>query len=431
MSNEALKNKHNLAYWLDYIQSIDPNKMEFGLSRIKKVASSMGLDNFKDSLVIEVAGTNGKGSSCALLADAFIKSGKKVGMYISPHILNFNERIVVNSKAVDDELLASAFYNIYQAKADINLTYFEFTTLAALYVFKHCKCEVLILEIGLGGRLDAVNIIDANISLISSIGLDHVHILGNSLDKIAYEKAGIIKDNCTVITGKLKDKAKEQILKAAIEHKAKYFFEDEHFSVDFANNQAIYQEPNLKLTLPLPKIPKVCLGAVIKAILYVNEHYFKINFEKLDSCVKNASMPCRMQLILNNPDIYLDVAHNEDAALNLVQNLPKKNPNAKRIALIAMLKDKDIQRVIEIIKPYFDKFYIASTTGPRGASYERIYQVLKSLNTNDESIVYNNDIATAFTKAKAKARSNDQIIVFGSFVTVGCVLEVLNMKLGV
>ncbi|MGN1281327.1 MAG: bifunctional folylpolyglutamate synthase/dihydrofolate synthase, partial [Succinivibrio sp.] len=199
MSTEQITKKPgSLETWLDYLNSINPEHMELGLDRVNVVLDKLNLSVLKSIPVVEVAGTNGKGSTAALIAGAINSSGLKAGLYTSPHLHRFNERINIASADVSDDLLCEALSSVYDAAGDVPLTYFEYTTLAALVCFDRAGVDAAILEIGLGGRLDAVNALDADICVITSIGLDHTHILGNTIEKIAKEKAGIIKDGSEV-----------------------------------------------------------------------------------------------------------------------------------------------------------------------------------------------------------------------------------------
>ena len=205
----------SLKTWLDYLEGINPNKIELVLSRVKTVFDRLNLDHIKQAKIVEVAGTNGKGSSAALIAASLNLSGIKTGLYTSPHLHSFTERVNIGGVDVNEETLCKAFAIVHNAAKEVSLTYFEYTTLAAFVCFELEKVDALVLEIGLGGRLDAVNVLDADIALICSIGLDHTHILGNTIEKIAYEKAGIIKDHSYVVTGLISNEAKKVILETA------------------------------------------------------------------------------------------------------------------------------------------------------------------------------------------------------------------------
>nr|MCR5084091.1 bifunctional tetrahydrofolate synthase/dihydrofolate synthase [Succinivibrionaceae bacterium] len=211
-----------LGEWLACLERIDPSRIELGLGRVREVLRRLGL-NFGDATVVEVAGTNGKGSTAALVAEALRGSGHTVGLYTSPHLLDFRERIEVNGRMVEERLLCAAFSAVAGAAArepGVDLTYFEFTTLAALWCFHESKAGALVLEVGLGGRLDAVNAIDADVAVIASIGLDHTALLGGTEELIAAEKAGIIKPSCELVLGRVGAGAREVILKVARERGA-------------------------------------------------------------------------------------------------------------------------------------------------------------------------------------------------------------------
>ena len=435
-------NSMDLNAWLCYLESIDPNKIELGLERVKVVADNMQLSSFKDKKVITVAGTNGKGSTCKFLATTLLKSGYSVGLYTSPHLINFQERININGLDIDSKLLCEALSAIYTCSKALNikLSYFEFTTLAALYAFKALDVDFIILEVGLGGRLDAVNIVDADLAIICSIGLDHTHILGNTLEKIAFEKAGIIKKGKISVVGDIKGIALDTIIKQALAKNAMLYIQDLDFKVAFddRNNNFVYTSYkanaiNCKIasndTYLLPKIPRACIAIALCAINILKDMGFKIAKESIDYAILHASLPCRLQKVGNSPIIYLDVSHNEPAAVNLCNFLSRqKGIRGQRIAVLAMLADKDVEAVISVVQSLFDKWYVASTDTSRGQSYERLVQAISKHVIDDNNIKGFLKIEDALDAALKDSSDDDVIVVFGSFVTASKAYIHLNLQ---
>lgn len=420
------KKNYDLASWLNFIESIDPSKIELGLDRVLLVLKRLNLD-FTNTRVIEVAGTNGKGSTAALISKALVNSGFSVGLYTSPHLFCFNERVVINDKIIDDKLLCEAFYAVDEAKKEVHLTYFEYTTLAALYAFCRTKVDVMVLEIGLGGRLDAVNVIDADLCVIASIGLDHMAILGNTIAKIAYEKAGIIKENSKVIVGNLSSEAFEVINEVVTKKHAtlydgradnlEFSSEDKNwgFNSYFKNNSFIFENKPYHL----PKVPRFCAILALKAleVLESIDSRFKVSLDAKNKALDTTALLGRMQKVHESPDVYLDVAHNEPAAVHLCQNLSARAINGKRIAVVGMLKDKDIESVLSVVKDSFDAFYVSSLGTVRGEKASRLYNYLHDTLHKKEVFSFE-DVKSALISAYNKARCDDEIVVFGSFVTV-------------
>lgn len=415
-------NKGGLGDWLSYLENINPNRIELGLDRVRAVFERLNLD-FSRTKVIEVAGTNGKGSSCALIDAAVRAAGLKSCLYTSPHLHRFNERVVINGKEATDEALAEAFAAVYAKREGVELTYFEYTTLAAFYLFAKAQPDVVVLEIGLGGRLDAVNVLDADIALIASIGLDHVRILGNTIEAIAYEKAGIIKPHCQVVTGLLEPSAKAVIKAEAEKQEAEIFCEGDDFTVQTAaaldeagpfdvklGAEVIFQQ------LPYPKLPMICAPSALMVIYLLRKAGHNIPDGAVCEALNTASLPGRMQLVSRRPDLYLDVAHNVPAAKHLVQVLKSRPVAGKRIAVIGMLKDKDIEGVLKLIAPMFDAFYTATLHTERGEQAQRLSQALADC-APEALLKSYNKVDEALSSALAAASAEDEIVVLGSFVT--------------
>lgn len=415
--------------WLNFLEKIDPNRIKLGLDRAKKVLSSLNLENLKDIKIVEVAGTNGKGSTAALIANSLSCSGIKTGLYTSPHLKRFNERIAIDGRYISDDDLCKALGYVYDHSKNVDLTYFEYTTLAAIYHFYTQGCKAIVLEVGLGGRLDAVNIIDADVSVITSVGLDHTAILGDTIEKIAYEKAGIIKEKSSVVTGILSLDAKKVVYNIVKAKNAQFFFEGEHFEGRFTDGFTFVQKSKIgtfeSYSLATPKIPLICAPSAIKTLMILKDSGLNVNVDGINRALKVTSLPGRMQLVKYHPAIYLDVAHNPPAAEHLVKTLNKRVIKTKRYALIGMLKDKDIESVISILKDSFDGFYVASLHTQRGEMFSRIVDALKACQIPDSLIRSYNTVEEALTDCVKDAKDDDEIIVLGSFVTVSLAVDCL------
>lgn len=420
-----------LSTWLDYLEGINPDKIELGLSRVKTVYDRLNLNLLKEIPVIEIAGTNGKGSTAALISASLNHSGIKSGLYTSPHLHKFNERVVIDGSDVSDEELSKAFKFVHDNCKDVQLTYFEYTTLAALVCFVNANVKAVVLEVGLGGRLDAVNIVDANISVITSIGLDHTHILGDTVEKIAFEKAGIIKKTSQVVTGIIDEKALNVIKDVAKEQNCEVYCESVDFFGTFSDGFSYVQKTSINQAVyhyPYPKIPYCCAPAALRVLTLLKEKGFKITHDGVKKAVQTVSLPGRMQLVHFNPLIFFDVAHNPPAAKHLVEVLSKRKKIGKRIALIGMLKDKDIESVIAIIKNSFDFFYVASLHAQRGENSKRLVEALVKNNVLSDKIKSYEKVDLAMIDVLKDAKDNDEVIVLGSFVTVTQASDALNKK---
>ena len=438
MSETFNPENRSLSQWLKFLEEIDPNHIELGLERIKKVALKLNLSKIA-SKTIEVAGTNGKGSTAAFIAGALNFSGIKAGLYTSPHLHNFTERVNIGGKEVSSGLLCEAFCAVYKAASScqVKLTYFEYTTLAAFYCFKAQKVDVAVLEIGLGGRLDAVNVIDADIAVITSIGLDHTAILGNTIEKIAYEKAGIIKNHAMVVVDKVSPDALMVILEKAASCNARVLCEGSDFKTSFTKDGFDFHFKDVTTHWSLPKIPYICIAGVFCVLQLLKDAGFAITDKALVQALNEVALPGRMQKVHERPDIYFDVAHNPPAALHLKQNILRfKENSGELIAVVGMLKDKDIESVLHILKDSFNRWFVASLPGARGENAARLKDnLIKELGKNAVSCNRIKDYATveeALSAAVSSATSQDTIIVFGSFVTVcaadECIAKIIKSK---
>ncbi len=400
-----------LADWLSWLEVQHPKAIDMGLERAGQVADRLGLRQ-PGCPVITVGGTNGKGSTVATLVSIYKAAGLHVGSYTSPHILHFNERICLNGEPVADAVLVAAFEKIRAAQGDISLTYFEFTTLAAFLVFQEAALDIVVLEVGLGGRLDAVNLIDADVAVVTSIGIDHVEYLGDTREKIAVEKAGIFRRGKPAICGD--DSPPATLLEAAEEKGAILLCRGRDFSHHEVAGAWSWQGAGRVLKdLPRPALAlanaAVALAAVFAAPISISE-------AALREGLRLAALPGRLQKVGESPLILLDVAHNPHGAAFLMQQLPKAVPGQRTLAVFAMLADKDIAGVIATCAEHIDAWLVADLPVPRG---ERAANILPLLQTGGAPVVAAYpDVAAALAAARQQARAADRILVFGSFHTV-------------
>lgn len=431
----------SVAQWMDYLNHINPEHMELGLERVREVAIRMGLMavlKVSKTTIVTVAGTNGKGSTATLIARA-MGQFMPVGLFTSPHLLKFNERIEIKGEPISDEALVAALHQVVKSQFALHdnssplagqvipLTYFEIVTLAAMSAFLVAHCPLIVLEVGLGGRLDSTNIFDAAVAVITSIGLDHMKVLGNTTTAIAGEKAGIIKHGSTVILGENIDAAARQVILAqAAKQEAQVLAEGTDFSAEIGAENLRFKGPQGNLTLSLPQVPFGCVGPALAAIstlftlpeLSVRLPQFRQARNEIDVAVAMTKLLGRMTKAPQVKNLYLDVAHNVPAAEHLVTHeLPEHLGRVRPWLVIGMLKDKDVEGVLEVLAPHFECFYVGSLHTERGESSARLRAALLEYGIAPEDIVAGDSIAEVLERA-LNDRSNETIVVVGSFVTV-------------
>lgn len=426
---EEIAKPTSLGDWLLYLEQLHPQTIDMGLVRVRQVKEAVDLTPVFPLIV--VGGTNGKGSTCAMLEAILSCAGYRVGCYTSPHLLKYNERVRIEQKAVADEALCCAFEVIESARLRCNtsLTYFEFGTLAAMYLFVQSSVDIAILEVGLGGRLDAVNVFDADCAILTNIDLDHMDYLGATREEIGIEKIGIFRKNKIAICGEsdLPEVVRKQINTIG----AKFFRIGDDFSYEASNIQWNYKGPvGSYSSLPYPalrgvyqlKNASLCLTA-----LDVLKDKLPVTANDVRRGLLEISLPGRFQLLPGKPTTILDVAHNPAAAQVLADNLGALGFHQYTYGVIGMLKDKDITSVVLALKQCVDSWLVASTHTDRGASADEIIQALKKIGiTNKDKIRVFPDAKAAYAFARKHAAENDRICVFGSFYTVSAVLAVLQ-----
>ncbi|WP_318452507.1 bifunctional tetrahydrofolate synthase/dihydrofolate synthase [Photobacterium leiognathi] len=408
----------SLSIWLKYLEQLHTSAIDLGLDRVKAVGQKADL--LKPApCVITVAGTNGKGSTCAMLEAILIEAGYKVGVYSSPHLVRYNERVRINNQELDDSEHTQAFASVEAARGDISLSLFEFGTLSALTLFKTHQVDVVVLEVGLGGRLDATNIVDHDVSVITSLAIDHVDWLGDNIDVIGYEKAGIFRSGKPAICGQPHPPA--TVPAHADDIGAELYQVGYQFEYQAEDNHWNWQCGAFDLTqLPLPNLP---LPNAATALMALGAAELDISEENIINGLKKAQLPGRMQRVSEQPLIIMDVAHNPHSAeyfANQLSKIKQKEGKNKIHAVVAMLHDKDIASTIAVMRDTVDDWYPASLTGPRAATAEEILQHLPA------NCVGFDKPESAFDQALTQAGEDDMVIVFGSFYTVGQITSHLS-----
>ncbi|QFQ32902.1 bifunctional tetrahydrofolate synthase/dihydrofolate synthase [Buchnera aphidicola (Aphis fabae)] len=412
--------KKNFSFfmWIEYLEKLK-KKNQINLIEIKKIAKKLNLLNLK-SFVFTIGGTNGKGTTCAMLEQLLLDSGYQVGLYTSPHLLNFIERVKINGSYLTEIQYVSAFFNIYSAKSDYYLSYFEFITLSALFLFKQYSLDVIILEVGLGGRLDATNIIDSNISLITNIGIDHTSVLGSNRFSIAREKAGIFRKNKIAVIGEklLPDSVYQAAYKSKtilkIVNKDWYWKEYNHTWDLIHSNIELYD-------LPMPQIPLSNAAIALSALFYSN---LKVNKEKLINSISTVQLQGRFQTISCSPYIIVDVAHNYDASLYLSKKIDQIDIQGNIYAIFGVLKDKDILSIISPLKDKVYYWYVSTLPIDRTATIKQLENSLPIQNT-----IFFNSIYNAWNNLKKILTKKDIVLVFGSFITVSEFISIKNQEI--
>ncbi|MFP6807549.1 MAG: bifunctional tetrahydrofolate synthase/dihydrofolate synthase [Pseudomonadales bacterium] len=417
----------NLPEWLTHIENLHPLKWDLGLERVGEVGRR--LDVIKPApLTFLIAGTNGKGSCCEYLAALCQTRGLRAGKTTSPHLSIFNERIVIDGDVASDVEIVAAFESIDDARGDISLSYFEFSALAALVVFKRSKVDVAILEIGLGGRLDAMNIVEPDVSVITQIAMDHESWLGDSLSKIAVEKAGVMRGgkHCIVADPSPPD----SIYECATEKQSQLMLLGQDFGL--AAEQAWYTESDgEKCRLALTgngHLPAASAAAALQAFSCAG---YEINQEALTTVIESTRLPGRMQWLQGfKHSLLLDVAHNPNAASYLQDYLrdylrdrlaAKKGPGRIH-AIVGMYGDKDIASVFAILDAQIDRWYLCEMSDPRAASAEELRDAL-STEAGSRADTYDK-VRIGCDSAFAAAKEDDLVLVFGSFPIVAEVLKI-------
>ncbi|ARD45157.1 bifunctional tetrahydrofolate synthase/dihydrofolate synthase [Colwellia sp. PAMC 21821] len=413
--------RNNLTEWLSYLENLHSVEIELGLKRIAAVAKNLSIA-FPTSTVITVAGTNGKGTTCAFLENAFLAQNLTCSVYSSPHIERFNERLRLNKCEVNDDALVSAFETIEGARGDISLTYYEYTTLAALLILTAEQPDVIILEVGLGGRLDATNIIDADVAVITTIDLDHQSFLGNTREAIGFEKAGIMRANKAVVVGDTNPPS--SLAAHATDIGANPYYREQNFTIEQANNNTWHwrSSENAFSALNGCQVPQDNVATAIMVLqLLADKLMLSLNSGFLNQIIAETKVAGRMEKFSLDCDVILDVGHNPQAARYLASQLQQLN-YPKVHAVLGMLADKDASNTITPLLSAVSHWYVGTLNVPRGREAKNI---VESTQIDATKVNCFDNVSQAFRMAKQNAKATDLILVFGSFYTVAEIRRLL------
>lgn len=427
LDSEMSQQKDTLVEWLDYVLAGHPeNVIELGLGRMKTMLNRLQIAF--DCPVITVAGTNGKGSTCAMLESIYRAAGCKTAMHTSPHMLRFNERACINGKEVEDGLLVEAFEEVERVRDGLPLTYFEFTALAILRVFQKARPDVVILEIGLGGRLDAINALESTASIVTTVGIDHEAYLGNTRDAIGWEKAHIYRKGHPAVCADPNPPRK--LVQYAQALGADLILRGKDFEIEALPQGLMrFQMQGQVWTLPVPALAganQIDNAAGVLAIVTSLFSKLPVSEAQIAEGLRSVRVTARFEKVQTDPDVILDVGHNPHAANVLAQNVRALKTRGKVIAVFGMLADKDMLDVVKIMSPVINEWFITGLPGPRGASAEELRRVMLEAGVTEANIHVCDGVADAFERAKREAAITDKILIFGSFVTVTAALPLVR-----
>ncbi len=425
----------SLPDWLAMLETRhSETQINMGLDRVQAVKARMQLAF--TCPVIMVAGTNGKGSTCAMLESVLLRAGYKVGLYIKPHFLDFNERARVLGEMASDEQLVASFNAVEAVRGDTPLTYFEFTTLAILYLLSQANLDVAILEVGLGGRLDAVNVIDADVAIVTSVDIDHTDYLGDTREAIGFEKAGIFRAGKAAICS---DPVPPQSL---IDHAtaigADLWLMGRDFNYSGDKQQWNYggrEQRRNSLAYPSLRGANQILNATaVLAALEVLRLKLPVGAQEVRTGLVTVELPGRFQVLPGRPSVILDVAHNPHAAAALNQNLGNMGFHPYTYAVFGSMHDKDIDGVLAAMSEHVDHWCLTGLPSPRAATASELAAKVQIMledkpDSSEHTVSIFDDPAQAFANAMSRAGENDRIVVFGSFLTVAGVMKARKSSL--
>lgn len=413
-----MSKRRTLSDWLNYLESRQFVPIRLGLTHVHQVASCLNLLK-SDAWIITVGGTNGKGSTITMLEAFYKAAGYRVGLYTSPHLLRFNERIKINQQEVDDAALCSAFEAIDAVPESQDLTYFEMTTLAALWLFKAAHLDIMLLEVGMGGRLDATNIMDAHVALVTTVDLDHQAWLGETREAIGFEKAGIFRPNRLAIYG---DRMPPDTLKKVVDDQQSLFYclgrdydvidEGDTACLMYHNKVYRFKKNNLHL------------HAVAQAlmVLFLTASSYPVSESAIHHALTHVTLLGRLQCHEAAWTTIYDVAHNAQAVALLAKTIALRLPIQGRVyAIFGALKDKDIAALIHPMKAWVDTWFVCALPGSRGLTCSEMKIILENVQL-DAYQCYNTPVE-AYKKARQVLKPGDLLVVYGSFLTVGAVLS--------
>jgi dihydrofolate synthase/folylpolyglutamate synthase len=398
--------------WLFYLESVHPANIAMGLERVATVANNIGLLNTSSKIIL-IGGTNGKGTTARCLESLLLAQGYSVGTYASPHLIRYNERVRINGQELDDQYHVDAFNMLEQGRGSTPLTYFEYGTLGALAIFKRFEVDYVLLEVGLGGRFDATNIVTPYASVITTIDLDHKEYLGDTRELVAYDKAGIFRKDTPAIIGDLS--IPHTMIDYGNEISANMTLSGTDFIFKEHDKTFNWQFEKHNLTLNKPAIPAQNAATALTVLSVLN---LLPNVDVIKNCLANLVVEGRFEQLSTEPLVFTDVAHNPESARYLANKLLSyKDKGFKVHALAAMLADKDKAAVLKELTHLVDDWFLASLGGPRGDSANNLKEALQSVSTHDKVQSFES-VERALSVILPKQQDNVILIVFGSFFTV-------------
>jgi dihydrofolate synthase/folylpolyglutamate synthase len=419
--------ERSLAGWLARLEQLHPSAIELGLDRVRRVREAMGL--VPAFPLIIVGGTNGKGSTCAYLEAILGAAGYRTGVYTSPHLLRYNERVRIAGVAASDADLVRAFDRVDAARGDTSLTYFEFGTLGALAQFIDAGVDVGILEVGLGGRLDAVNVFDADAAVVTSVDLDHMDYLGDTREKIGFEKAGIYRAGRPAICADPVPPA--SLLEHALEIGAELRCVGRDFAALREDDHWTFRGTDLSwLDLPLPAMAgayQLRNAAAALAVLEALHVRLPVSEAAIRQGLAVTRVPGRFQRIARAPEVFVDVAHNPEAARALASVLREQPVPGRTLAVVGMLADKDAAGVFAALSGQVDAWWTCTPDSPRARDAVELAAILRE-HAGGAPVQVQPDVNAALAGARSAAHEGDRILVFGSFYTVAAVLDHAAIK---
>jgi dihydrofolate synthase/folylpolyglutamate synthase len=419
----SLPRPRTLADWLAYLETLHPKAIELGLARVRTVYDRLAI--VPACPVVTIGGTNGKGSTSAFLERMLGCAGYRVGLYTSPHLLRYNERVRIAGREASDAELCTAFAAIEAVRQETLLTYFEFGTLAALWLFARAGLDAMVLEVGLGGRLDAVNIVDADVAVVTTVAIDHVDYLGETREDIAREKAGIFRGGRVAVCADLEPPS------SLIEHARTIGARLLRRGVDFdcvpEGQQWSYRGPGgARHGLPYPALRgrhQLANAAAALTALDALRERLPVNMGAVREALAGVELPGRFQVLPGRPSIVLDVAHNPEAARALSESLGAMGFYPQTVAVFGILADKDIDGVIAAVRSRIERWFVATLPPRRGAPAALVRGRLEAAGIAPEAIRSFDAPGDAYRAARGNVSEADRIIVFGSFLTVAAALS--------
>jgi len=411
----------DLDSWLSYIAERHTQEVKLGLERIQHLAETLQLRHFPCP-VISVAGTNGKGTTVAAITQLYTAAGYRVGSYYSPHLHHFTERVMLNNKPVSESELCAAFATIAQNTAEKPLTFFEFITLAALVIFKSHPLDLLVLEVGLGGRLDATNCVENDAAIITQIAFDHCERLGYDRESIGFEKAGIFRKNKIAICAE--PDPPKSLLDQAESLDCDFYCIGKEYFYEGHDQEWSWRTEGVELNhLPLPKIPMSSAAAALM-LSYCFSEQLSLKDEDRLQAIENTQLPGRFEVIQDCCPIIFDVAHNEASALLLAEKIKQTGHKGKTYAVFSVLADKDCGAIVRAMAKLIDEWHVLPLQCPRAEKTEKIVHQIKAL--FDQPCYNHVDLSSMWNTLREKLHPQDRVVVFGSFYTVAAVQSELR-----